>query len=160
MKGRPVAGGPNFPTQGVSCYLEKILTPIVLCLKTHIKDDWNFIRKLPSRVDYPCVFTSYDVVSLYMRIPHDLGLEALSYWVDKKWNLIPECFTKAFILEAASFVLPNNNIQFDSYMFLHLAGTAMGAKFASPYACLSAGLLEETILFPRLLPITPTFYIN
>ena len=45
-------------------------------------------------------------------------------------------------------------------MFLHLVGTAIGAKFAPPYACLSAGLLEETILFPLLLPITPTFYIN
>ena len=61
-------------------------------------------------------------------------------------------FIKAFILEAAPFILSNNNFQFDSYMFLRLVGTAMGTKFAPPYACLSVGCLEETTLFPRLLP--------
>ena len=110
LKGRPIAGGSNFPTQGISGLLEKILTQ-------YTKDDWDFIRKLPSHVDYPCVLASCDVVSLYTSIPHDLGLEALSYWIDKKWNLIPEHFTKAFMLEAASFVLSNNNFQFDSYVF-------------------------------------------
>ena len=36
-------------------------------------------------------------------------------------------------------------------MFLQLVGTAMGTKFAPPYACLSVGYLEETILFSCLL---------
>ena len=79
LKGSPIVGGPNSPTQGISAVLEKILTPIVSCLKTYVKDDWDFIRKLPSYVDYPCVLASCDVVSLYTSIPHDLGLEALSY---------------------------------------------------------------------------------
>ena len=146
LKRRPTVGGPNSPTQGISGLLEKILTPIVSCLKTYVKDDWDFIRKLPSHVD--C-----DVAGLYMSIPHDLGLEALSHWTDKKRNLIPQSFTKAFILEAASFVLSNNNFQFYIYMFLQLVGTAMGTKFAPPYAYFSAGYLEETILFPGLLPL-------
>ena len=63
------------------------LTPIVSCLKTYIKDDWDFIGKLPSHVDYPCGLASCDVVSLYNSIPHDLELEALSYWIDKKTEL-------------------------------------------------------------------------
>ena len=58
-----------------------------------------------------------------------------------------------FILKATSFVLSNNDVQFDSYMFLQLVGTAKGTKFAPPYAYLSVGYLEETILFPRLLPL-------
>ena len=49
--------------------------------------------------------------------------------------------------------MSNNNFQFDIYMFLQLVGTVMGTKFASPYACLSVGYLEETILFPCLLPL-------
>ena len=92
-------------------------------------------------------------MSLYKSIPHDLGLEILSYWIEKKRNLIPERFTKAFIVEAASFVLSNKNFQFGSYMFLQLVGTAMSTKFAPRYACLSVNYLEETILFPRLLPL-------
>ena len=36
-------------------------------------------------------------------------------------------------------------------MFLQLLGTAMSTKFAPPYAFLSGGYSEETILFPHLL---------
>ena len=104
IKGGPIVGGPNFPTQGISGLLEKILTPIVSRLKTYIKYDWDFIRKLPSHVDYTCLLASCDVLSLYTSIPHGLGLEALSYWTEKKRNLIPKHFTKAVILEAASFI--------------------------------------------------------
>ena len=39
LKGRPIVSGPNSPTQGISGLSEKILTPIVSCLKTYIKDD-------------------------------------------------------------------------------------------------------------------------
>ena len=52
---------------------------------------------------------------------------------------MPERFTKAFVLEIAPIVLSNNNFEFDSYIFLQLVGTAMGTKFAPPYACLSVG---------------------
>ena len=38
-------------------------------------------------------------------------------------------------------------------MFLQLVGTAMGTKFAPPYASLSVGYLEETVLFSRLLSL-------
>ena len=91
LKGRPTVGASNSPTQGISGLLEKMLTPIVSCLKTYIKDDWDFIRKLPYHVDHPCVLASCDVVNLYTSIPHDLGLEALSYWIEKK----PELNTRA-----------------------------------------------------------------
>ena len=39
LKRRSIVGGPNTPTPGISRLLEKVLTPIVLCLKTYIKDD-------------------------------------------------------------------------------------------------------------------------
>ena len=84
LKERPIVGGPNSPIQGISCLLEKILAAIASCLKTYIKDDWDFIRKLPSHVDYPCVLASCDVVILYTSIPHDLRFETLSYLIDKK----------------------------------------------------------------------------
>ena len=91
---------------------------------------------------------SYDVVSLYTSIPHELGLTAIDYWIDARSDLIPERFSKSFILEAVKFVLENNNFLFDNKMFRQISGTAMGTKFAPPYACLTMGYLEETILFP------------
>ena len=70
---RPFIGGPNSLTQGISGLLDKFLTPIISCLKTNIKVDWDFIRKLPSHVEYPCVLASRDVAILYKSVPHDLG---------------------------------------------------------------------------------------
>ena len=58
------------------------------------------------------------------------GLKTLSNWINKIRNLIPERFTKAVIVETSSFLLSNNNFQFDIYMFLQLVGTAMGTQFA------------------------------
>ena len=58
-------------------FKEGTLTLIVSCLKTYIKDDWDFIRKLLYHVDYFSVLVSWGVVSFYRRISHDLGLEAL-----------------------------------------------------------------------------------
>ena len=84
LKGTPIVDGPNSPTQAISGLLGNILTPIVSCLKTYIKDDLDFIRKLLSHVDYPCVLASCDAVSLYTSISHDLGLEGISYWIEKK----------------------------------------------------------------------------
>ena len=96
-----------------------------------------------------CVLAICDVVSLYTSIPHDFSIG-----LTKRRNLIPERFTKEFILEAASFILSNSNFQFDIYyMFLKLVGTGIGAKFATPYACLSVVYFEESILFPQWLPL-------
>ena len=57
------------------------------------------------------------------------------------------------MLEAASFILSNSNFEFDIYLFLQLAGTSMGTKFATSNACLSVGYLKETILFLGLSPL-------
>ena len=131
LKERPIEDGPKSPTQGISGLLEKILIPVVSCLKTYITDNLDFIRKLSSHVDYPCVLVSCDVLSLYTSIPHDLGLGTLSYLIEKKQReIIPQRSAKVLILEAASLVLSNNNFQFGIYMFIQLVGIAMGTKFA------------------------------
>ena len=68
LKGRPIVGGSNLPTQSISDLLEKLFTPIVFCLKTCINDDWDFTRKSPSHVDKPCVLAGSDVASLFTSI--------------------------------------------------------------------------------------------
>ena len=41
---------------------------------------------------------SFDIPSLYTSIPTELGIEAISYWLYKKCELIPQRFTKGFII--------------------------------------------------------------
>ena len=93
------------------------------------------------------------VVSLYTSIPHDLGIDALTYWIEKYPQLIPSRFTKEFILEASLFILSNNYFIFDDECWLQLIGAAMGTNFSSPYACLTVGFLEETKLYQTILPL-------
>ena len=128
----------------------KILTPLVPHLKSYVKNDLDMLRKLPRKIDSECDLYSFDVVSLYTNISHELGLEALSYWYDKLQQHIPERFSKQFILELSAFVLKNNYFQFNDEFWHQLIGTAMGMKMAPPYACLSLGYLEETKLYPKL----------
>ncbi len=147
---RPIIAGPESPTQRLSELLEKILSPLVPFVKSFIKDDWGFLRKLPQEIDFDCDIYSVDIVSLYTNIPHDLGIEAISYYVDKFRDKIPERFTKEFIIESLLFVLQNNNFVFDNVLYHQIIGTAMGTKCAPPYANLSVGYLEETKLEPEL----------
>ena len=152
LKGRPITAGPNSPTRGLCELLEKILSPFVPKLKTFVKDDRDFLSRIPRFIDYDCDLISCDIVSLYTNIPHDLGLEALRYWLTKHPELLPRRFSVEFVIEAAKFILENNNFMFDGTCYHQETGTAMGAVFAPPYACLAIGYLEETKLEMTVLP--------
>ena len=152
LKGRPITAGPIAPTRGLSELLEKILSPFVPRLRTYVKDDRDFLSRIPRNIDYDCELVSCDIVSLYTNIPHELGIEALRYWLTRYPDLLPQRFTVDFVLEAAEFILKNNNFMFDGVCYHQDIGTAMGTVFAPPYACLSIGYLEETKLERTLLP--------
>ena len=154
LKSRPIVSGPKSVTKGLSKLLEKILTPLVSQLLTYIKDEWDFLRKFPNNIGPDSHVLCCDIIGLYTSIPNELGLQASEYWVDKLRHLIPARFTKDFIMEGIKFVLENNYFNFNNETWHQLVGTAMGKEVASPYACLTVGFLEETILFPTLLPTT------
>ena len=48
---------------------------------------------------------SCDISSLYTSMPTELGIEAISYYLHKKRELIPQRFTNNFINESLKFVL-------------------------------------------------------
>ena len=152
LSGRPIVAGPESPTQRLSHLIEILLKPIVPCLTTYIKDDWDFLRFLPQEIEFDCTLYSCDIVSLYTSIPIELGLTAIKFWIQSKQHLIPQRFSNEFILEALKFVLLNNNFMFDIQLYNQKQGTAMGTKCAPPYACLTIGYQEETKLFVTELP--------
>ena len=152
LTSRPIVSGPKSVTKGLSQLLEKILTPLVSHQKTFIKNELDFLRKFPRNVEPDTYIMCCDVKSLYTSIPNDLGMRALQYWITRLSSIIPSRFSENFILEASQFVLENNFFTFNGRMWQQVIGTAMGKEMASPYACLTVGFLEETILFPKLLP--------
>ena len=86
---------------------------------------------------------------LYTLIPTELGLEGIEYWIMRKRDLIPQHFTKKFILISIEFLLKNNNFSFEFKMFNQIFGKTMGTKCAPPHACLIIGYQEETKLFTQ-----------
>ena len=88
LKGRTISGGPESLTQRLSNLIEILLKPLVPSLKTYIKDDWDFLRKLPTKIPFDSTIYSCDISSLYTSVPTELGIEAISYWLHKKRELI------------------------------------------------------------------------
>ena len=150
LKGRPIVACCSSPIKNLGKLIEKILKPLVKTQNTFVLDDWDFLRKLPRKLNYNCDLYAWDIVSLYTSIPHDLGLIALEYWYNRCKNLIDDRFTQSFIVDSVKFILEHNYFLFDNVMYRQVKGTAMGPDFAPPYACLSVGYLEETKLFDSL----------
>ncbi|XP_065645252.1 uncharacterized protein LOC136075745 [Hydra vulgaris] len=152
LKGRPIIAGISSPTSHLSQFLHIILSPIVRKQISFIKDDWDFLRKIPRELESESRIMTCDIINLYTSIPHYLGLEALKFWINKYKHLIDKRFTPEFITESASFILNNNNFNFDKQLFHQITGTAMGTDFSPDHACLTIGFLEEANLFPIILP--------
>ena len=113
LKGRPIISGPISPTKHLSQLISKILAPLVPLQESYIKDEWAFIKQLPRKLDYNAQLFTCDIVSLYTSIRHDLGVEAIEYWLQTYPDKVPKRFTRDFIIESILFILQNNNFYFD-----------------------------------------------
>ena len=91
------------------------------------------------------ILVSFDVVNLYSNIPHDFGIEAISFWLNKYPKVLPNRISKKFVLDGIKLILENNSFCFNDSYFLQTKGTTMGTKFAPIYATLVLAYLEEKI---------------
>ncbi|XP_062579478.1 uncharacterized protein LOC134241451 [Saccostrea cucullata] len=140
---RPIVGGPSAPTQRLSHLLDILLKPLCSGVKSYVRDDFDFLRHLPEKVENNSELVTLDVINLYSNISSSLGLEAVDYWISKNPEKINGRFTKDFISEATEIVLSNNTFAFNGKHFKQIKGTAMGTKMAPTYATLTLGYLEE-----------------
>ncbi|KAK3091940.1 hypothetical protein FSP39_023867 [Pinctada imbricata] len=148
LKLRPIVAGPACPTHRLSNLLDIILKALCKLVPSYIRDDIDFLNYIPDSVDANTKLISFDVTSLYTNIPHDVGMESITYWIEKHRDEIPSRFTNDFIIDGLKLVLENNHFFFDNKYFLQIKGTAMGTKVAPTYATLFMGYLEEK-LFSR-----------
>lgn len=149
LKFRPIVGGPNSSTQRLSHLLDLILKPVCPEVPSFIRDDIDFLQHLPKTTDTEAILTTFDVVSLYTNIPHDLGEKAIRYWLNKCGDKVNSRFKDTFIIEGMKIVLQRNVFYFDGKFYIQNTGTAMGTKVAPTYATLVIGYLEEE-LFQKL----------
>ena len=84
-----------------------------------------------------------DVVGLYPNIAHD---EDLTFLKDVLHTRIYKQFKTDTLIELAELVLKNNIFEFSDKTYKHIRATAIGTKFAPPYAVLFMAALVENIL--------------
>ena len=135
VPGRPVISNCGTPTEKASEFLDHHLQPIMKSGTSYIKDTNDFLSKLKNLKKVPdnAILVTADVVGLYPSIPHNEGLEVLKKQLD---NFYEKSIPTEDLVKMAEFVLKNNYFEFDSNVKHQISGTAIGTKFAPPYACI------------------------
>ena len=121
------------------------MQPLAQKVNSYIKDANHFLNRLSSlgKLRQGAILCTVDVVGLYPNIPHSEGLTSLRRVLEFREN---KQISSDTLVELAEIVLKNNIFQFDEKTFKQVRGTAIGTKFAPPYAILFMADLEEKIL--------------
>ena len=112
---------------------------------SYIKDTVDFLKKIEhlGKIPESAILVTADVVGLYTNIPHILGLQSLR----KRLNETGICkVPNEEIISMAEFVLKNNYFEFNGKVCWQISGTAIGTKFAPPYACIFIDEMETSFL--------------
>jgi hypothetical protein len=145
LKFRPIVAGPSCPTHRLSNLIDILLKPLLAHTNSYIRDDIDFLTKLPSQMKSSETFATFDVCSLYSNITHTLGLQAVEYWLQKHPETICPRFSSSFITDSLKIILDNNSFSFGSKNYIQIQGTAMGTKMAPTYANLTLAFVEESL---------------
>ena len=145
VPGRPVISNCGTPTEKVSEFLDHHLQPVMKNGKSYIRDSADFMSKISDLGKIPegSLLVTCDVVGLYPSIPHEDGLRLLEQRLNKR--LDPKVPTTDLV-KMAEFVLKNNVFEFGNKVLRQKSGTAIGTKFAPPYACIFMDEIENSFL--------------
>ena len=142
--GRPIVSDCSCPTQLISSYLDKIMSPIVKTLPSNIKDsqhaleifsDFNFLGQ------NKLIFI-VDITFLYTVVPNDEGLRALKHFFDRRTVKEPSSET---LLRLAELVLTLNCFSFGGNYYKQTNGVALGTKMGSSYANIFVHFIEHQL---------------
>ena len=104
------------------------------------------------------LLVSFDVVGLYPHIPDEEGLQIMKKYLDKRED---QSVTSENLYKLAEVVLKHNYFEFGQDVYKQILGTAIGTKFAPPYANIfMAGLEEEIFKNPKFKPFLWLRYLD
>ena len=131
--GRPIFSACSCPSELMSSYLDKVMTPIVKSLPSYIKDSnhaFEIFRNFNFSGENKNIFTM-EVTSLYTVIPNNEGLQALKYFFNHRPIKKPSLET---LLRLAEMVITLNCFSFGDSYYKQINGVAMGTKMGLSYA--------------------------
>ena len=109
---------------------------------SYIKDSGDFLKKIKNICKIPegAIIVTADVIGIYLSISHETGLEALRKILNERDS--PKVPTEDMV-RMADFVLKNNFFEFCDEVKRQKSGTAVGTKYAPPYACIFMNEVER-----------------
>ena len=142
---RPVIFNCWTTTEKVLEFLEDHLQPVMKAVRSYLKDTQDLLEELKHLGNVPsnAILVTADAVGLYPSISHEAGLEAL---YEKLVERVEKKIPSSDLVSMAEFVLKNNYFEFDSKIKKQISGTAIGTKFAPPYACIFMDKVEREFL--------------
>ena len=95
-----------------------VFSSVLKHIKSFIRDSLDFLIKCPRNVDEETEIVTFYVISLYTRVLHEFGLEAIDYFLTKYQEDLHTTLKKEFVLESVNFILKNNTLTFDFESYL------------------------------------------
>ncbi len=142
---RPYTEGPRCVTSRLSYFIDKILRPILKQVDSYVRENIDFLTKMPCIANKNKVLTTFGISRMYTNINKNLGQVSIKFWLEKYPGSKAKCISNDFILKTLKIVLENNTFNFDKKTFLQARGTAMGTKCAPVYATLVKAFLETKL---------------
>ena len=85
---------PACPTHRLSNLIDILLKPFIKIIGSYVRDDIDFLNNLPKHIGKCETFITFEIVSLYNNIPRDLGIEALTFWLNRHPAYLDQRYTK------------------------------------------------------------------
>ena len=82
-------------------------------------------------------------MGLYPSIAHELGLNGLEGVLEKRDSIQ---ISTSDLVKMAKFLLQNNYFELNGQTKQQISGTAVGTRFAPPYACIFMDQVESEFL--------------
>lgn len=122
------------------------MRPFVCALPSYLQDTKDTVLSLQEiTVTADTYLASLDVESLYTNILHDLGLQAVKYFLST--SSIYFRTHDDLVITLLNFVLTKNDFLFDDKIYHQQRGTAMGTTCAPTFANLFLGWWGKYLVF-------------
>ena len=153
---RPIVSFVNSPTYAISGYLARILSPVVGNTDYTVKNSWEFADFIRDKTLNACEeLVSFDVVSLFTKIPVDLAVPEERLREDASLGQRTSLPVED-IIHLLSFCLKTTQFTYNGTYYKQVFGTAMG----SPVSAVIANMVIEDVKERALAasPVKPFFW--
>ena len=144
VSGRPVISNNQTATENISSFLDFHLKNIVPTIPHILEDTKDFLKRINDIGEIPSgsLLVTFDVVGLYPHIPHEEGIETIKKYLNLRED---QSVSTNSLCDLARIILTENYFELGKDMYHQKLGTAIGTKFAPPYANLFMAGLENKI---------------